>query len=62
VKESYADKIDEKISQLRDKDIKDILCICERKRQYPRDCINDGGLYKLASYIVELEKHAPITA
>lgn len=49
------DRVSTIISKVSDNDIRTILGICQQKRKYPKDCITDGGLEKLAQYIVNLE-------
>jgi len=48
--------LDNTIAKVKNKLVRDILGICKKRKEYPRDCITDGALEKLAQYIVDLEE------
>lgn len=48
--------LDVTIDRVKDDFVRGILKVCQRRREYPQDCINDGALQKLAQYIVDMEE------
>ena len=55
-KNSFEDLVNSKIATLINKDLKAILGISSSKRQYPKDCINNGGLDRLVTIIAGYEQ------
>jgi len=55
-----SERIKRVIDSINDGELKTILHICESSRKYPKDCLTDGALEKMASRIrameVELER------
>lgn len=57
-KETYEARIDELISQVKDKDSRTMFSIQSKSRMYPKDCLTNGALEKLVKTFIELEKKA----
>lgn len=55
-KNSFEDLVNAKIATLVSRDLRAILGVSSSKRQYPKDCINNGGLDRLVTIIAGYEQ------
>jgi hypothetical protein len=55
---TYEEKLNQLTDQIRDKDTKTMLKVASKNRMYPKDCLTNGALEKLITYILALEKRA----
>jgi hypothetical protein len=48
--------LDDEIAKIRDDTVRQIMQVCQRRKEYPKDCIVDGALEKLVKYITMMEE------
>jgi hypothetical protein len=48
--------LDKAVAEIKDENARACLTIASARKAYPRDCVTDGALEKLAAYIVSLER------
>jgi hypothetical protein len=51
----YEQKLQDLIRQISDKDVRAMMQICVTNKKLPQDCLVDGALEKLITYILVLE-------
>jgi hypothetical protein len=53
---TYEQKLNDLIENIKDKDTKTMLKVASKNKLYPKDCLTNGALEKLITYIIALEK------
>jgi len=53
---TYEQKLNELIENIQDKDTRTMLKVASKNKMYPKDCLTNGALEKLVTYILGLEK------
>jgi len=50
------ESLERNIALIKDDFTRGVMQVCQRRREYPKDCINDGALDQVVKYILELEE------